>query len=111
MHFTYQQSFLNTTGYKTLCKSRAHASSYVFLSGDNEISQKMLWQSILLATRVDPPAFFFSYYDWMLSPGAMFLGRPQASTSVTRPSGWRNVDQLREENGERLAYQRLKYDF
>ncbi|RUS80457.1 hypothetical protein EGW08_011773, partial [Elysia chlorotica] len=40
--------------------------------------------------------------------GAVFLGRPQVATSVACPTGWRNVDQLREENGERLAYERLK---
>ncbi|GFN83677.1 1-phosphatidylinositol 3-phosphate 5-kinase [Plakobranchus ocellatus] len=40
--------------------------------------------------------------------GAVFLGRSQAATSVTCPTGWRNVDQLREENGEKLAYERLK---
>ncbi|KAK0041710.1 1-phosphatidylinositol 3-phosphate 5-kinase [Biomphalaria pfeifferi] len=30
------------------------------------------------------------------------------STDLTCPHGWRSVDQLREENGERLAYERLK---
>ncbi|GFR67626.1 1-phosphatidylinositol-3-phosphate 5-kinase [Elysia marginata] len=40
--------------------------------------------------------------------GAVFLGRPQVATSIACPTGWRNVDQLREENGERLAYERLK---
>ncbi|XP_059146645.1 1-phosphatidylinositol 3-phosphate 5-kinase-like isoform X3 [Physella acuta] len=42
--------------------------------------------------------------------GALFLGKtPMASPDEsTCPHGWRSVEQLREENGERLAYDRLK---
>ncbi|XP_070187506.1 1-phosphatidylinositol 3-phosphate 5-kinase-like isoform X2 [Littorina saxatilis] len=42
--------------------------------------------------------------------GAMFLSPAPAPTSdiVTCPQGWRSVEQLREENGEKLAYERLK---
>lgn len=43
--------------------------------------------------------------------GAMFLSKAPVPSSdiVTCPQGWRTVDQLREENGEKLAYERLKY--
>ncbi|XP_025088502.1 1-phosphatidylinositol 3-phosphate 5-kinase-like [Pomacea canaliculata] len=42
--------------------------------------------------------------------GAMFLSKAPVPSSdiVTCPQGWRTVDQLREENGEKLAYERLK---
>ncbi|XP_035827768.1 1-phosphatidylinositol 3-phosphate 5-kinase [Aplysia californica] len=42
--------------------------------------------------------------------GALFLGKPPMPSSdvITCPHGWRAVEQLREENGERLAYDRLK---
>ncbi|CAG5126011.1 unnamed protein product, partial [Candidula unifasciata] len=42
--------------------------------------------------------------------GALFLRNPPVPSSdlVTCPHGWRSVDQLREENGEKLAYERLK---
>lgn len=39
-----------------------------------------------------------------------FLSRPpvQSSDPVACPQGWRTVEKLREENGEKLAYERLK---
>ncbi|CAL1530359.1 unnamed protein product, partial [Lymnaea stagnalis] len=42
--------------------------------------------------------------------GALFLGKPPMTSSdvVVSSHGWRSVEQLREENGERLAYERLK---
>ena len=43
--------------------------------------------------------------------GTLFLSRAPVPSSdiVTCPQGWRAVEQLREENGEKLAYDRLKY--
>ncbi|XP_076460083.1 1-phosphatidylinositol 3-phosphate 5-kinase-like isoform X2 [Babylonia areolata] len=42
--------------------------------------------------------------------GTLFLSRAPVPSSdiVTCPQGWRTVDELREENGEKLAYERLK---
>ena len=45
--------------------------------------------------------------------GTLFLSRAPVPSSdiVTCPQGWRTVEQLREENGEKLAYERLKSVF
>ncbi|KAL8580115.1 hypothetical protein ACOMHN_061229 [Nucella lapillus] len=42
--------------------------------------------------------------------GTLFLSRAPVPSSdiVTCPQGWRTVEELREENGEKLAYERLK---
>ncbi|XP_048238602.1 1-phosphatidylinositol 3-phosphate 5-kinase-like isoform X1 [Haliotis rufescens] len=41
--------------------------------------------------------------------GSLFVGKsvPASADTITCPHGWRNADQLREENGEKLAYERL----